>query len=90
MALAMTGRVADGIILQLADPDLIRWFVGQLRDAAKAAGRDPAALKVQAAAPAHVGPRESGGSGRAGSRRSSRTTSSTWSTSTPATSCPPR
>ena len=26
MALAMTGRVADGIILQLADPDLIRWF----------------------------------------------------------------
>ena len=28
MALAMTGRVADGVILQLADPDLIRWFVG--------------------------------------------------------------
>ena len=27
MALAMTGRVADGLILQLADPDLIRWFV---------------------------------------------------------------
>ena len=40
MALAMTGRVADGIILQLADPDLIRWFVGQLREAAVAAGRD--------------------------------------------------
>ena len=32
MALAMTGRVADGVILQLADPDLIRWFVGQVRD----------------------------------------------------------
>ena len=60
MALAMTGRVADGLILQLADPDLIRWFVGQLRDAAAAAGRDPASLKVQAAAPAHVGPREVG------------------------------
>ena len=28
MALAMTGRVADGVMLQLADPDLIRWFVG--------------------------------------------------------------
>ena len=41
MALAMTGRVADGIILQLADPDLIRWFVAQVREAAAAAGRDP-------------------------------------------------
>ena len=60
MALAMTGRVADGIILQLADPDLIRWFVGQVREAAAAAGRDPASIKVQAAAPAHVGPREVG------------------------------
>lgn len=60
MALAMTGRVADGLILQLADPDLIRWFVGQLREAAVTAGRDPASIKVQAAAPAHVGPREVG------------------------------
>jgi len=55
MALTMTGRVADGVILQLADPDLVRWFVGQVRDAARAAGRDPGAIKVQAAAPAHVG-----------------------------------
>ena len=55
MALAMTGRVADGLILQLADPDLIRWLVGQVREAAAAAGRDPAAIRVQAAAPAHVG-----------------------------------
>ena len=39
MALAMTGRVADGVILQLADPDLIRWFVGQVREAEVAAGR---------------------------------------------------
>jgi probable F420-dependent oxidoreductase len=60
MALAMTGRVADGIILQLADPDLIRWFVAQVRDAARAAGRDPSAIKVQAAAAAYVGPRETG------------------------------
>jgi len=60
MALAMTGRVADGLILQLADPDLIRWFVGQVRDAASAAGRDPASIRVQAAAPAHVGTRELG------------------------------
>ena len=60
MAIAMTGRIADGIILQLADPDLVRWFVGQLRDAAVAASRPADAVKVQAAAPAHVGPRDLG------------------------------
>jgi alkanesulfonate monooxygenase SsuD/methylene tetrahydromethanopterin reductase-like flavin-dependent oxidoreductase (luciferase family) len=60
MAIAMTGRVADGIILQLADPDLIRWFVTQLREAEAAAGRPPGAIKVQAAAPAHVGSRDLG------------------------------
>jgi probable F420-dependent oxidoreductase len=60
MALAMTGRVADGIILQLADPDLIGWFAGQVREAAVAAGRDPASIAIQAAAPAHVGPRDVG------------------------------
>lgn len=60
MALAMTGRVADGVILQLADPDLVRWFVGQVRDAARDAGRDPSSIQVQSAAPAHVGPRELG------------------------------
>ena len=60
MAIKMIGRVADGIILQLADPDLISWFVSQLREAAAEAGRDPASLKVQAAAPAHVGPRDVG------------------------------
>ena len=58
MALAMTGRIADGLILQLADPDLIRWMVGLMRESAANAGRDPAAIKVQAAAPAHVGPIE--------------------------------
>lgn len=60
MALQMTGRIADGLILQLADPDLIRWFVGQMREAARAAGRDPASIAVQAAAAAYVGPRELG------------------------------
>ena len=91
MALAMTGRVADGLILQLADPDLIRWFVGQVREAAAAAGRDPASIRVQAAAPAHVGDaRRCAASEHAGSRPSSATTSSTSSTSTRATSSPTR
>ena len=60
MALKMIGRVADGLILQLADPDLIRWLVGQVRDAESAAGRAPSSVKVQAAAAAYVGPRELG------------------------------
>ena len=58
MALAMTGRVADGLILQVGDPDLIRWMAGTMRAAAAEAGRDPDSILIQAAAPAHVGPIE--------------------------------
>jgi alkanesulfonate monooxygenase SsuD/methylene tetrahydromethanopterin reductase-like flavin-dependent oxidoreductase (luciferase family) len=54
MALAAAGRVADGIILQLADPDVIRWCLGFVRAAAEEAGRDPDAIEVMAAAPAYV------------------------------------
>jgi probable F420-dependent oxidoreductase len=56
MVLGMTGRSADGVILQLADVDLIRWMLGIMRGAAQEIGRDPSEIKVQAAAPAHVGP----------------------------------
>ncbi len=56
MVLGMAGRSADGIILQLADVDLIKWFISIMREAAAEAGRDPAQIRVQAAAPAHVGP----------------------------------
>ena len=55
MALAMTGRIADGVILQLADPDLVAWFVGQVREAELAAGRAPGSVRIQSAAPAHIG-----------------------------------
>ncbi len=54
-ALELISRIADGVILQLADPDLIRWFVGQLHDYARQNGRDPSEIKVMAAAAAHVG-----------------------------------
>jgi alkanesulfonate monooxygenase SsuD/methylene tetrahydromethanopterin reductase-like flavin-dependent oxidoreductase (luciferase family) len=54
MALAAAGRVADGIILQLANPDIIRWCVGFVRAAATEAGRDPDAIEVMAAAPAYI------------------------------------
>jgi probable F420-dependent oxidoreductase len=50
--LALAGRVADGVIIQLADPDLVAWFAAQARDAARQAGRDPAALRVMVSAPA--------------------------------------
>jgi probable F420-dependent oxidoreductase len=56
LALQMTGRIADGVILQLADPDLVAWFVGQVRAASRASGREADAVKVQAAAPADFGP----------------------------------
>ncbi|MBZ4018077.1 TIGR03842 family LLM class F420-dependent oxidoreductase [Streptomyces purpurogeneiscleroticus] len=54
-ALAMAGRLADGFILQLADPFLTEWMVKAVRDAATEAGRDPDALTICVAAPAYVG-----------------------------------
>ena len=54
-ALALVGRQADGFILQTADPDIARWTVGSVRDAARAAGRDPDAITICVAAPAYVG-----------------------------------
>ena len=56
-ALAITGKIADGAIVQIADPSLVRWCVGLLRDGARAAGRDPNEVRVMVAAPAHVGAR---------------------------------
>jgi alkanesulfonate monooxygenase SsuD/methylene tetrahydromethanopterin reductase-like flavin-dependent oxidoreductase (luciferase family) len=52
--LAVAGRHADGVIIQLADPDIIEWIVGQVRAAAEDAGRDPSEIRVMACAPAHV------------------------------------
>jgi probable F420-dependent oxidoreductase len=57
-ALELTGRVADGAIIQLADPSLVGWCVGLLRKGARVAGRDPNAVAVMAAAPAHLGDRK--------------------------------
>ena len=54
-ALELTGRYADGFILQLADPYLVEWTVKSVRAAAEAAGRDPDALTICVAAPAYVG-----------------------------------
>jgi probable F420-dependent oxidoreductase len=53
-ALALTGEVADGFILQLADPSIVEWSIKAVRDAAEAAGRDPASITICVAAPAYV------------------------------------
>jgi probable F420-dependent oxidoreductase len=54
-ALRLVGEVGDGFILQLADPDITAWTIKAVREAAEAAGRDPASVRVCVAAPAYVG-----------------------------------
>jgi probable F420-dependent oxidoreductase len=59
-ALAVAGRVGDGVIIQLADPEIIQWIMATARAAAEEAGRDPAALRCIVCAPSHVGSIEDG------------------------------
>ena len=54
-ALAATGEVGDGYILQLADPDIAAWMIAAVRRSAEQAGRDPDAITFCVAAPAYVG-----------------------------------
>ncbi|WP_431957279.1 TIGR03842 family LLM class F420-dependent oxidoreductase [Nocardia lijiangensis] len=54
-ALALTGEVADGYILQLADLDIAEWMIASVRKAAVAAGRDPDSIKICVAAPMYIG-----------------------------------
>ena len=53
-ALALTGEVGDGFILQLADLSIAEWTIKAVRDAAASAGRDPADITICVAAPAYV------------------------------------
>jgi probable F420-dependent oxidoreductase len=53
-ALAVAGHVGDGVIIQLADPEIIQWIMGTARRAAEEAGRDPGELKCIVGAPAHI------------------------------------
>ena len=52
--LGLAGRLGDGVIIQLADPDIIQWTMGTARKAAEEAGRDPAALRCIVCAPSHI------------------------------------
>jgi probable F420-dependent oxidoreductase len=53
-ALGVAGRVGDGVIIQLADPEITRWIIERARAAAVEAGRDPDALAPIVCAPAVV------------------------------------
>jgi probable F420-dependent oxidoreductase len=53
-ALAVAGRVGDGVIIQLADPHIITWIMDTARAAADEAGRDPSELKCIVCAPSHI------------------------------------
>jgi len=53
-ALAVAGRVGDGVIIQLADPVIIQWIMATARESAEKAGRDPDALECIVGAPSKV------------------------------------
>jgi probable F420-dependent oxidoreductase len=53
-ALAVAGRVSDGVIVQLADPVIIEWIMATARSAAEKAGRDPDALTCIVGAPSKL------------------------------------
>jgi probable F420-dependent oxidoreductase len=48
-ALRCAGRIAEGVILQFADPDLIKWCLGFVREGSAAAGHDFAKIQVMSA-----------------------------------------
>jgi probable F420-dependent oxidoreductase len=54
-ALKAAGEAGDGLVIQLAEPGLVRWFSSQALEAGKAAGRDMSGYKVMSAAPVWVG-----------------------------------
>ncbi len=47
-------ELADGIVLQIAEPSLITWFIEQVNAGAKEFGRDPSEIQYMAAAPVFV------------------------------------
>jgi probable F420-dependent oxidoreductase len=53
-ALRCAGRVADGVIMQIADPYVIEWSLPFLKEGAEQAGRSLAEITIMSAAPAYV------------------------------------
>ncbi|MEM9144910.1 MAG: TIGR03842 family LLM class F420-dependent oxidoreductase [Pseudomonadota bacterium] len=57
-ALSSAGRVGDGLILQIAEPNICKWLADQAIARGKEAGRDMSSFRVMSAAPAFFGTRE--------------------------------
>jgi probable F420-dependent oxidoreductase len=57
-ALAAAGEHSEGLILQLADPWLVKWFSDQAIEGGKAAGKDMSKFQIMSAAPVWVGDME--------------------------------
>jgi probable F420-dependent oxidoreductase len=54
-ALKAAGEAGDGLIIQLADTWLVKWFSGQALSARKDAGKSTSGYKIMSAAPVWVG-----------------------------------
>ncbi len=54
-ALAAAGKYGDGLILQMGDPWLVKYFSDQALQAGKDAGRDMSNFRIMSAAPVWVG-----------------------------------
>jgi len=54
-ALKTVGRHGDGFILQLADPQVLKWTMDAVRASAEDVGRDPDSIEICVVAPAYVG-----------------------------------
>ena len=50
LALKTAGEHADGVVLQIAEPGLCKWFTDQCIDAGKAAGKDMSGFRSMAVA----------------------------------------
>nr|WP_321982542.1 TIGR03842 family LLM class F420-dependent oxidoreductase [uncultured Cohaesibacter sp.] len=57
-ALSSAGRVGDGLILQIAEPSIVKWLASTAIAEGKKAGRDMSNFKVMSAAPAYFGTKE--------------------------------
>lgn len=53
-ALRAVGRVADGLIMQLADPFIIEWSLQYVREGAEEAGRSLDDIQIMSAAPTFI------------------------------------
>jgi probable F420-dependent oxidoreductase len=54
-ALKGAGEAGDGLVIQLGEPALVKWFADRAISAGKAAGRDMSGYQIMSAAPVWVG-----------------------------------